>query len=283
MHDGEVEHRRREPPPDAWPAGEAARLARLGSAAGPELLERFAEAESSLLTGYEDPPAGTEVPATLAWNRYFPGHLIAMVKPLSDGQVSYADGSPETEAQYARDVAALFETNHRERTVSPNLHEMFDKLIVHLDEPFADASALATYRLCELARERVKVALSGDGADEAFAGYRRYRMFAAEQRARRFLPGPLRRAAGALGAVYPKLDWAPRFLRAKTTLQALGQGGGGAYAAAVGVTPPAIRRRDRSPRRGPPRRPRRPRPPALAIADAGKEPRTAVRIGDGYS
>jgi cytochrome c1 len=61
----------------------------------------------ALLTGYEDPPAGTDVPATLAWNRYFPGHLIAMVKPLSDGQVSYADGSPETEAQYARDVSAF--------------------------------------------------------------------------------------------------------------------------------------------------------------------------------
>lgn len=61
----------------------------------------------ALLTGYEDPPAGTEVPATLAWNRYFPGHLIAMVKPLSDGQVTYADGSPETEAQYARDVSAF--------------------------------------------------------------------------------------------------------------------------------------------------------------------------------
>jgi cytochrome c1 len=61
----------------------------------------------ALLTGYEDPPAGADVPATLAWNRYFPGHLIAMVKPLNDGQVSYADGSPETEAQYARDVAAF--------------------------------------------------------------------------------------------------------------------------------------------------------------------------------
>ena len=63
-----------------------------------------------------------------------------------------------------------------------------------------------------------------------------------EERARAFLPGPLGRAAGALGDLYPKLDWAPRMFRAKTTLQALGQGSGMAYARAVGVTPPAIRR-----------------------------------------
>src|SRR4030095_13831253 len=75
------------------------------------------------------------------------------------------------------------------------------------------------------------------------AGYRRYRLFMAEERARSFLPGPLGRAAGALGNVYPKLDWAPQIFRAKTTLQALGQGSGEAYAQAVGVTPPALRRR----------------------------------------
>jgi len=86
------------------------------------------------------------------------------------------------------------------------------------------------------------VALSGDGADEAFAGYRRYRLFAAEERVRGMMPGPLRSVVGALGNLYPKLDWAPQALRAKTTLQALGQGSGEAYAQAVGVTPAAIRR-----------------------------------------
>jgi asparagine synthase (glutamine-hydrolysing) len=138
--------------------------------------------------------------------------------------------------------SALFATNHRSRTVASDDFGLIDTLADAFDEPFADASALATYRVSELAVEKVKVALSGDGADETFAGYRRYRMFMAEERARALLPGPLGRAAGALGDLYPKLDWAPRYLRAKTTLQALGQGSGEAYAQAVGVTPPLIRR-----------------------------------------
>jgi ubiquinol-cytochrome c reductase cytochrome c1 subunit len=61
----------------------------------------------ALLTGYEDPPAGVKLEGTQAWNRYFPGHRIAMVKPLSDGQIEYTDGSPQTVDQYARDVAAF--------------------------------------------------------------------------------------------------------------------------------------------------------------------------------
>ena len=138
-------------------------------------------------------------------------------------------------------MAELFATRHRNRVVAAADFSLIDRLADAFDEPFADASALATFRVCELARDKVKVSLSGDGADEAMAGYRRYRMFAVEERARRWLPGPLRRAAGRIGDLYPKLDWAPQFLRAKTTLQALGQGSGAAYAAAVGVTPPRIR------------------------------------------
>jgi cytochrome c1 len=67
----------------------------------------------ALLNGYEDPPAGTEVPAGTNYNKYYPGHLIAMAKPLSDGQVTYAKGEngepvvPETVDQYSRDVAAF--------------------------------------------------------------------------------------------------------------------------------------------------------------------------------
>ena len=61
----------------------------------------------ALLIGYESPPAGTKIESTQAWNRYFPGHVIAMVKPLTDGQIAYADGAPQTVDQYARDVAAF--------------------------------------------------------------------------------------------------------------------------------------------------------------------------------
>ena len=61
----------------------------------------------ALMTGYESPPAGTKIESTQAWNKYFPGHVIAMVKPLSDGQVAYTDGSPQTIDQYSRDVSAF--------------------------------------------------------------------------------------------------------------------------------------------------------------------------------
>lgn len=69
--------------------------------------EHGADYVHAILTGYEDPPAGTTIDPAQAWNRYFPGHVIAMVKPLSDDQITYADGSPQTVDQYARDVAAF--------------------------------------------------------------------------------------------------------------------------------------------------------------------------------
>jgi asparagine synthase (glutamine-hydrolysing) len=148
------------------------------------------------------------------------------------------------ETRYAAQVAARFATDHRTRIVSADDYGLIDTLVHAFDEPFADASALPTYRVSELARETVTVALSGDGADEAFAGYRRLTFFQAEERVRGLMPPGLRRSLfGTLGSVYPKLDWAPQYLRAKSTLQGLGQSSEEAYAAAVGVTPPALRAR----------------------------------------
>jgi asparagine synthase (glutamine-hydrolysing) len=145
------------------------------------------------------------------------------------------------ETSYARLIAERFATRHQARTVASNDFELLDTLADAFDEPFADASALATYRVCELASETVKVALSGDGADEIFAGYRRYRFHAAEDRVRRIMPRPIRRFTAGLGDLYPKLDWAPQYLRAKTSLQSLGMSAGEAYAHSVGVTGFALR------------------------------------------
>ena len=145
------------------------------------------------------------------------------------------------ERSHALLVAARFHTDHRERVVSPDDLLLLDRLVHAFDEPFADASALPTYQVAALARETVTVALSGDGADEAFAGYRRQRFWAVEERARALLPAPLRRAAGALGRLYPKADWAPRPLRAKATLLGIAADGDEAYARAVGVTAPELR------------------------------------------
>jgi len=86
-------------------------------------------------------------------------------------------------------------------------------------EPFGDHSAVPTLAVCRLARQHVTVALSGDGGDEVFAGYRRYRFHMLAEGVRRLLPAGIRRhVVGNLAALYPKLDRAPRWLRAKTTL-----------------------------------------------------------------
>jgi ubiquinol-cytochrome c reductase cytochrome b/c1 subunit len=61
----------------------------------------------ALLKGYENPPAGAQVPSGMMYNKYFPGHGIAMPPPLSDGRVPYTDGSPQTLDQYAKDVTAF--------------------------------------------------------------------------------------------------------------------------------------------------------------------------------
>jgi cytochrome c1 len=61
----------------------------------------------ALMTGYADAPAGFNLPAGSHYNKYFPGHAIGMPNPLSDGQVTYDDGAPQTVAQYAKDVTAF--------------------------------------------------------------------------------------------------------------------------------------------------------------------------------
>jgi len=146
------------------------------------------------------------------------------------------------ESDYARRIAERFATDHRSRTVSPDDIAIIDSVAAQFDEPFADASMLPTFRVCQLARESVTVALSGDGADEALAGYRRHVFHHGEERVRSLLPQSLRGPVfGALGALYPKADWAPRPLRAKSTLLSLARTGAEGYADAVGVTNHAAR------------------------------------------
>jgi asparagine synthase (glutamine-hydrolysing) len=140
------------------------------------------------------------------------------------------------ETSYAQQIAELFKTDHRARTVGNDDFAHIDDLSAMFDEPFADASALPTWRVCQLARENVTVALSGDGADEAFAGYRRQVFHAHEERARSFLPQALRGPVfGTLGRLWPKADWAPRPLRAKSTFLALAGDGNEGYARGLSV------------------------------------------------
>jgi asparagine synthase (glutamine-hydrolysing) len=172
--------------------------------------------------------------------------VVAAMARLSDQPVNTCsigfDNDMLDESAYAARIAALFHTNHHSRQVNADDFSLIDRLTHAFDEPFADASALPTYRVSALARENVTVALSGDGGDELFAGYRRHRLHAAEEQVRGLLPLTLRRTLfGTLGKFYPKLDWAPQLLRAKTTLQSLGMSTAEAYFHSVSVTRDSMR------------------------------------------
>jgi asparagine synthase (glutamine-hydrolysing) len=152
--------------------------------------------------------------------------VVAMMSGLMKDSVntcSISFGDPTfNESQHAQKVADQYHTQHHVEQVDKNDFDLIDKLASLYDEPFADSSAMPTYRVCELAKKRVTVALSGDGGDENLAGYRRYRWHLYEERLRSVLtPGLRRPLFGLLGNLYPKADWAPKFLRAKSTFEAL--------------------------------------------------------------
>ena len=152
--------------------------------------------------------------------------VVAMMAELNESAVntcSISFGDPKfNESNYAQQIATQYQTNHRSEQVDPDDFDLVAKLGELYDEPYADSSAMPTYRLCELARKNVTVALSGDGGDENFAGYRRYRWHTYEENIRSKLPLGIRKPVfGALGVAYPKADWAPRVLRAKTTFESM--------------------------------------------------------------
>ncbi len=142
-------------------------------------------------------------------------------QPVKTCSIAFADPKYD-ESDYARQVAERYHTDHHVNTVESDDFSLVDELAHLYDEPYADSSAMPTYRVCQLARRDVTVALSGDGGDENFAGYRRYRWHSYEERMRRMLPYGIRKPLfGFLGRAYPKADWAPKVLRAKTTFEAM--------------------------------------------------------------
>ena len=140
--------------------------------------------------------------------------------PLDTFTVGFAGAEDET--PYAEMVARRYGT--RQRNEHAAAIDMIDAARVQgriFGGPFGDQSSVPTHPVCGLARRHAAVAVSGDG-DEVFAGYRRYRFHSLAQSARTLLPAPARRPVlGELARLYPKLDRAPRWLRAKATLTEL--------------------------------------------------------------
>ena len=150
-------------------------------------------------------------------------------EPVNTCSIAFSDPAYD-ESGHARKVADRYSTRHFADRVESDDFALIDELARVYDEPYADSSAMPTYRVCQLARSHVTVALSGDGGDESFGGYRRYRLHLFEEQLRSGLPLSLRRPVfGLLGQLYPKADWAPRVLRAKTTFEALARDSVQAY------------------------------------------------------
>lgn len=146
------------------------------------------------------------------------------------------------ESVHAAAFARSLGTEHHEDRVRPEALKILDALAWHYDEPFADSSAVPTYYVSQAARRHVTVALSGDGGDENFAGYRRYFHDCLENRARSFFPPAFcRHVFGALGRWYPKLDWAPRPLRGQATFRALSRNSAGGYFYSVSGIKPEVK------------------------------------------
>jgi asparagine synthase (glutamine-hydrolysing) len=172
--------------------------------------------------------------------------VVAAMAGVSSGPVntcSIAFDDPKyNESEFAKMVADRYQTQHHVETVTSDDFGLIDTLAHLYDEPYADSSAIPTYRVCQLARKRVTVALSGDGGDETFGGYRRYRMHMMEERMRQRFPqavrGPL---FGLLGRVYPKADWAPRMFRAKTTFEGMARSSVQAYFHSMGFVRDGLR------------------------------------------
>lgn len=132
--------------------------------------------------------------------------VVGMMSSLSEEPVkTFSIGFNEdsfNELKYARVAARHFKTDHHEFIVTPDLVETVDEIVWHFDEPFADPSSLPTFMVAKMAREHVTVVLSGDGGDELFAGYTRYRTSLDRAWASR-LPSSFRGLLANVGSVMP--------------------------------------------------------------------------------
>ncbi len=226
-------------PRQYWDVKFAERPAQSEAAIADELIERLREAVKIRMVA--DVPLGAFLSGGVDSSA-----VVAMMAELSADPVntcSISFGDPAfNEAKFAAQVAARYHTAHRVEQVDADDYSLIGKLAGLYDEPYADSSALPTYRVCELAKKQVTVVLSGDGGDENLAGYRRHRWHYYEEQMRSWLPDSIRQPVfGLLGRVYPKADWAPKIFRAKSTFESIGRDSLQGYFHSVSVSSNELR------------------------------------------
>jgi len=152
--------------------------------------------------------------------------LGLMSERIGTGIPSFTASFPDTEDEdraHADMAARHYRAAWHEVAIQEPTSQLLDLLAWHFDEPFADPSAVPTFLLCRGARRHVAVCLSGDGGDESFGGYRRYRTNASQQALRDLIPW--NRAAAfyaAAGRIAPEGKWVPKPLRLGPLLRGAG-------------------------------------------------------------
>ncbi len=174
------------------------------------------------------------------------GGTVAFASALSDKPlITFTAGFPEKDAderEAAREVSKHFNTQHYECVITPPGEEIVDEIAAVYGEPFADASAVPTLLINRAAKEHVTVALSGDGGDELFFGYRRYPFFAKEEKVKSlFADSTRKKLFGFLAKNYPQPAFFPQFMRARATFESLASDRAGGYFRALTITDPEIR------------------------------------------
>ncbi len=209
------------------------------SEAAPSLRERLACAVGACLVS--DVPLGAFLSGGVDSSAVVAAAATQRGTKLDTFTVGFEGAEDET--PFARQVAERYATTqHNDRAAATDMIAAARLQARAFGEPFGDSSAVPTMTVCRLARQHATVALSGDGGDEVFGGYRRYRWHSLVSGVRKHLPAGVRRhAIGALAALYPKLDRAPRFLRAKHTLTELSLDAALGYARTITRTQQAER------------------------------------------
>jgi asparagine synthase (glutamine-hydrolysing) len=231
-------------PPGSWLRWQDGRLVqerywRPAVQAAHDERDWLAEAEAALRTAVRQ-RLRADVPLGVFLSGGIDSSAIAAIasqelgRPICTFSVGFAEEA-YNELPYARLVAERYGSDHHEVVVNDDGVDALPELAWHLDEPFADPSALPTYYVCRAARQHLKVCLAGDGGDEIFGGYTRYRQ--AKQYARYdHIPARLRETVGA--AV---LAVSPPHLWGRGAVERLSSTGAARYAAQMTVFTPAER------------------------------------------